>query len=51
MVNKFEPFHMRKKEKEITNREEIDRIIRDAKICHLGLIADGRPYVVPVTFG
>lgn len=42
---------MRKKEKEITDRQEIDRIIQKSKICHLGLIADGRPYIVPVTFG
>lgn len=51
MANKFEPFHMRKAEKEITDRGEIDRIIGQSKICHLALIADGRPYVVPVTFG
>jgi nitroimidazol reductase NimA-like FMN-containing flavoprotein (pyridoxamine 5'-phosphate oxidase superfamily) len=51
VAKKFEPFHMRKSEREITEREEIDRIIRESKICHLGLIADGRPYVVPVTFG
>ena len=51
MANKFEPFHMRKAEKEITDRGEIDRIIGQSKICHLALIADGRPYAVPITFG
>jgi nitroimidazol reductase NimA-like FMN-containing flavoprotein (pyridoxamine 5'-phosphate oxidase superfamily) len=49
--NKFEPFHIRKAEKEIIDRGEIDRVIGQSNICHLALIADGRPYVVPVTFG
>lgn len=42
---------MRRREKEITDRAEIDALIRSARVLRLGL-ADGKePYVVPLSFG
>ena len=42
---------MRRRDKEIGSREEIDAIIRSAEICRLAFAADYEPYVVPVSFG
>lgn len=42
---------MRRAEKEITDRAEIDSIIRRSRVCHLGLSDHGQPYVVPLNFG
>ncbi len=42
---------MRKTEREITSRAEIDAIIRQSQVCRLGF-ADGlEPYIVPLNFG
>jgi len=42
---------MRRAEKEITNRAEIDEIMKRGRVCHLGLCDSGIPYVVPVNYG
>ena len=42
---------VRRDDKEIASRSEIDDIIRGCKVCHLGLAVDGEPYIVPVSFG
>jgi uncharacterized protein len=42
---------MRKSEKEIKERSEIDSIIRRSQFCRLGLSDDGKPYIVPLAFG
>ena len=42
---------MRKKEKEITDIKEIERIIEKAICCRIGLVDNDEPYVVPVSFG
>ncbi len=42
---------MRRKDREIQDRTEIDQIINAAVVCRLGLCKDGLPYVVPVSFG
>jgi nitroimidazol reductase NimA-like FMN-containing flavoprotein (pyridoxamine 5'-phosphate oxidase superfamily) len=42
---------MRRKDKEIRTREEIDEIIEKAPVCRLGLCCDNVPYVVPLNFG
>jgi len=42
---------MRRKEKEIGDRAEIDAIIRRCQVCRLGLSDHGTPYVVPLCFG
>ena len=42
---------MRKKEKQIDKREEIEEIIEQAEICRLGLCSKNIPYIVPMVFG
>ncbi len=42
---------MRRKEKEITDRNELHQIIRDSLICHLACCLDDQPYLVPLSFG
>jgi len=42
---------LRRSEKEITGRSEVDDILKRASICHLGLNDAGECYVVPVNYG
>lgn len=42
---------MRRSEKEISDRELIDKIINNSLVCRLGLSKDNFPYVIPVSFG
>ena len=42
---------MRRHDKEIRSRREIDAIIRRADVCRLALARDNEPYLVPVSFG
>ncbi len=42
---------MRRGEKEIHERGEVDAIIRSCRVCRLGMSDGGTPYVVPVCFG
>lgn len=42
---------MRRKDKQITGKNEIDGIIRKCQVCRLGLAKDNQPYIVPVAFG
>lgn len=42
---------MRRKEKEIFDRREMDEIIRRSSVLRLAMVDGGRPYLVPVCFG
>jgi len=42
---------MRRSDKAITDRQQLDAIIRGSQVCRLALIAEGRPYLVPLSFG
>ena len=42
---------MRRKDREITDRAEIESILHEATVCRIGLADDDGPYVVPVCFG
>ncbi len=42
---------MRRKDLEITDRTEIEKILSDAQVLHLALHGDEYPYVVPLTYG
>ncbi len=44
---------LRRKEKEILSRNEIDNIINKAKVCRISLIDEENmfPYIIPVNFG
>ena len=42
---------MRRKDKEISDRREINRIMDEALILHIALVDGDRPYLIPVNFG
>lgn len=42
---------MRKADREITSRAEIDAIIRGSDVCRLAFAVSDEPYLVPVSFG
>ena len=42
---------MRRKDREVTDLGAIGRIIGDCKVLRLGMVDEGRPYVVPMNFG
>ena len=42
---------MRRKDREVTDKKEIEAILAEAKILHLGLNDGGCPYVVPLHYG
>jgi nitroimidazol reductase NimA-like FMN-containing flavoprotein (pyridoxamine 5'-phosphate oxidase superfamily) len=42
---------MRKREREITDREAMDEIIRQAAVCRLAFSDNNVPYIVPMNFG
>lgn len=42
---------MRRNDKEIVDRAEIDAIIRGSRVCRLAFAVADEPYVVPVSFG
>lgn len=42
---------MRRKEQEITDRSEIEAIIKEARFCHVAMCTENIPYLVPLCFG
>lgn len=42
---------MRKTDREITNRAEIDAIIHGSNVCRLAFAVSSEPYIVPVSYG
>lgn len=42
---------MRRKDKNIADRDIIISIINEAQICRIGLVDNNKPYVVPMNFG
>ncbi len=42
---------MTRREREITDEQEIMRILDTAKVLHLGLVDGDEPYVVPMNYG
>jgi len=41
---------LRRADKEIRDRAEVDAVLREAMVGRLGTCSDGRPYVVPLSF-
>ena len=41
---------MRRNEKQIQERTEIDKIISESEVCRLALTKDNIPYIIPVSF-
>lgn len=42
---------MRRKEKELTDREEVEAILKQADICRLAMSVNDQPYIVAMNFG
>lgn len=42
---------MRKKDREITNRQEIIDVMHRCDVCRVGLNDNGYPYILPLNFG
>jgi nitroimidazol reductase NimA-like FMN-containing flavoprotein (pyridoxamine 5'-phosphate oxidase superfamily) len=42
---------MRRKDREVTDVSEIQKILLQCKICHVAMVDDGAPYVVPLSYG
>ncbi len=42
---------MRRRDREITDRNEIDALLGRSKVCHIGFAVDNEPYVVPLSHG
>ena len=42
---------MRRKDREITDINEIGSILQQGQVCHLGLTVEDQPYVVPMNYG
>jgi nitroimidazol reductase NimA-like FMN-containing flavoprotein (pyridoxamine 5'-phosphate oxidase superfamily) len=43
--------YVRRAEQEIRSRRDIDAVIRESRVCRLGLADANEPYVVPLCFG
>lgn len=42
---------MRRRDREMTELEDLRRVLVQAPCCHLAMALDGQPYVVPMNFG
>lgn len=42
---------MRRNDREVTDLAEIEEILKECKICHLAMVDESRPYVVPLSYG
>jgi len=42
---------MRRSDKQITDIIDLEAILHSAQICHLPMVDEGKPYVVPINFG
>jgi hypothetical protein len=51
MAEQSRKFHLRRKDREITDRTRIEDVMRKATVVHLGMVDGDEAYVVPVNFG
>ena len=42
---------MRRKEKEITDKNQIEKILEESPVCRLAMVDGDKPYMVPMNFG
>ncbi len=42
---------MRRRDREVADRQEIEEIIKSCKVAHVAMAAGNMPYVVPLNFG
>ena len=43
--------HMRRSDREVGNLAEIQKILEGCKVCHMAMVDDGMPYVIPLSYG
>ena len=43
--------YMRRRDREVTELNEIIHILDSGKVLHLGLVDQGKPYIVPMNYG
>ena len=42
---------MRRRDREVTDMNEIMHILEESKVVHVGLVDDGKPYIIPMNYG
>lgn len=42
---------MRRREKQVTEKKQVEQILAKAQVCRLAMVDKGHPYVVPLNFG
>ena len=42
---------MRRKDREITDISDISKVLHQCKTCHIAMVDNGLPYVVPLSYG
>lgn len=42
---------MRRQDREITDRSDIDRLLGEARVCRIAFAVDGAPYMIPLSPG
>src|SRR5882757_3144747 len=42
---------VREPQRAVYDRDEVNRILDEAFLCHVGFVADGQPFVIPTSFG
>lgn len=42
---------MRRRDREVTDPEEVRHILSSCKVLHLGIVEEGKPYIVPMNYG
>lgn len=42
---------MRRKDREVTDQEEIQKIFDDCKVCRIGIVDEDGSYIVPMNYG
>ena len=42
---------MRRKDREITNKEDLIKVMEKCDVCRIALNHDGYPYILPLNFG
>ncbi len=51
MLNSDRLFPIRRQDKKIADKKEIINILKSERVCRIGLVDKGMPYIVPVNFG
>lgn len=51
MTGNKKKFHLRRQDREIKDRVDIEQLMKKATVCHLALMDDDEPYAVPVSYG